>query len=427
MKVLVLNSGSSSVKYQFIDLKDRQVLAKGLIDRVGMSDSVVTHERYDGDKVKISAEVLDHQTAIEYVLAVLLSKNHGVIQDKSEIDAVGHRVVHGGESFSESVLIDDKVMDEVRENIELAPLHNPHNLRGIQAVLKHLPGTPQVAVFDTAFHQKMPAYAFLYGIPYLLYRRYKIRRYGFHGTSHFYVSNRAAEILGKPIEKLKIITTHLGNGCSMAAVDKGVSVDTSMGFTPLEGLLMGTRSGDLDPQIILHIVGREGLSLAEANTLLNKHSGLLGISGLTSDMREIVSEMKVGNKQAELAFQVFTYRIRKYIGAYAAVMGGVDAIVFTGGIGENSPDVRAESCKGLEFLGVNIDSERNNSAEKEKLISADSSKIKVFALPTNEELVIALDTARIVESARQTTSRPARPGDGISSGKVEHEKVNPDR
>ncbi len=427
MKVLVLNSGSSSVKYQFIDLKDRSVLAKGLIDRVGMSDSVVTHERYDGDKVKISAEVLDHQTAIEYVLAVLLSKNHGVIQDKAEIDAVGHRVVHGGESFSESVLVDEKVMDEVRENIELAPLHNPHNLRGIQAVLKHLPGTPQVAVFDTAFHQKMPPRAFLYGIPYLLYRRYKIRRYGFHGTSHYYVSHRAAELLGKPIEKLKLITIHLGNGCSMAAVDGGVSVDTSMGFTPLEGLLMGTRSGDLDPQIILHIVGREGLSLAEANTLLNKHSGLLGISGLTSDMREIITELKAGNRQAELAFEVFTYRIKKYIGSYAAVMGGVDAIVFTGGIGENSPDVRAASCKGLEFLGVNIDSERNNSADREKVISADSSRVKVFALPTNEEMVIALDTMRIVEAAWRSSTRPGRPGDGVSSGKVEHEKINSNR
>lgn len=396
MKILVLNSGSSSVKYQFISTSDRSVLAKGIIDRIGMSDSVVTHERYDGDKVKISAEVLDHQTAIEYVLAVLLSQNHGVIKDKSEIDAVGHRVVHGGESFSESVLINEKVMDDIRENIELAPLHNPHNLRGIQAVLKHLPGTPQVAVFDTAFHQGMPPYAFLYGIPYLLYRRYKIRRYGFHGTSHYYVSQRAAEILGKPIEKLKIITAHLGNGCSIAAVDKGVSVDTSMGFTPLEGLLMGTRSGDLDPSIILHIVGREGLSLAEANTLLNKHSGLLGISGLTSDMREINSERKNGNKQAELAFQVFTYRIKKYIGSYIAAMGGLDAIVFTGGIGENSPEVRAASCTGLEFMGIQIDEAKNNSQEKEKIISSDSSKIKVMALPTNEELVIALDTMRIV-------------------------------
>ncbi len=411
MKILVLNSGSSSVKYQFVDAKDSVILAKGIVDRVGMNDSVVTHERYDGDKVKISAEVLDHQTAIEYVLAVLLSKNHGVIQDKSQIEAVGHRVVHGGESFSESVLIDEKVMDEIREDIELAPLHNPHNLRGIQAVLKHLPGTPQVAVFDTAFHQKMPPRAFLYGIPYLLYRRYKIRRYGFHGASHYYVSQRAAELLGKPIEKLKIITAHLGNGCSMAAVDGGVSIDTSMGFTPLEGLLMGTRSGDLDPSIILHIVGREGLSLAEANTLLNKHSGLLGISGLTSDMREIISEKKSGNKQADLAFQIFTYRIKKYIGSYAAAMGGLDALVFTGGIGENSPDVRAESCKGLDFLGIKIDDDKNNLTVSEKVISAEASKVKVLALPTNEELVIALDTMRIVESAKR-------------SSEVEHEKAN---
>ncbi len=411
MKILVLNSGSSSVKYQFVDAKDSVILAKGIVDRVGMNDSVVTHERYDGDKVKISAEVLDHQTAIEYVLAVLLSKNHGVIQDKSQIEAVGHRVVHGGESFSESVLIDEKVMDEIREDIELAPLHNPHNLRGIQAVLKHLPGTPQVAVFDTAFHQKMPPRAFLYGIPYLLYRRYKIRRYGFHGASHYYVSQRAAELLGKPIEKLKIITAHLGNGCSMTAVDGGVSIDTSMGFTPLEGLLMGTRSGDLDPSIILHIVGREGLSLAEANTLLNKHSGLLGISGLTSDMREIISEKKSGNKQADLAFQIFTYRIKKYIGSYAAAMGGLDALVFTGGIGENSPDVRAESCKGLDFLGIKIDDDKNNLTVSEKVISAEASKVKVLALPTNEELVIALDTMRIVESAKR-------------SSEVEHEKAN---
>jgi len=410
MKILVLNSGSSSVKYQFINAEDRSVLAKGLIDRVGMSDSVVTHERFDGDKVKISAEVLDHQTAIEYVLAVLLSKNHGVIQDKSEIDAVGHRVVHGGESFSQSVLVDEKVMDEIRENIELAPLHNPHNLRGIQAVAKHMPGTPQVAVFDTAFHQGMPPRAFLYGIPYLLYRRYKIRRYGFHGASHYYVSQRAAELLGKPLDKLKIITTHLGNGCSMAAVDRGVSIDTSMGFTPLEGLLMGTRSGDLDPQIILHIVGREGLSLAEANTLLNKHSGLLGISGLTSDMREIITERENGNKQADLAFQVFVYHIKKYIGSYMAAMGGLDAIVFTGGIGENSPDVRAESCRGLDFLGIKIDDEKNKSSDKEKVISTDSSKVKVFALPTNEELVIALDTMRLVNSANR-------------SREVEHEKT----
>jgi len=397
MKVLVLNCGSSSIKYQVIDPEQQFTLAKGLLDRIGTSEAVLTHKRHDGDEVKISGEILDHMIAIEYVLAVLLSKNHGVIKDKSEIDAVGHRVVHGGEAFASSVLITDEVLKEIRENIELAPLHNPHNLRGINACQRHLPDTPQVAVFDTAFHQKMPPHAYLYGIPYELYRRYKIRRYGFHGTSHYYVSRRARDLMGKPKEELKIITCHLGNGCSMAAVDGGVSVDTTMGFTPLEGLLMGTRSGDIDPSIILYIMGKEGLTLAEANTLLNKHSGMLGISGVSSDMREIISEMKNGDKKAQNAFNVFCYRIKKYIGAYAAAMGGLDAVVFTGGIGENSPDVRKKCCEGLEFIGIKIDDEKNNSSEKEKVITTDDSRVKVFAIPTNEELVIAIDTMRIVK------------------------------
>lgn len=396
MKVLVLNSGSSSVKYQFIETSTREVLAKGQVERIGMDDAVLTHIRADGDTVKISAEILDHNIAIEYVIAVLLSKNHGVIKDKSEIDAVGHRVVHGGEVFSDSVLITDEVIEKIRENIELAPLHNPHNLRGIMACKRLLPDTPQVAVFDTAFHQKMPEYAFIYGLPYELYKKYKIRRYGFHGTSHRYVSHRASEILGVPIEKLKIITAHLGNGCSMSAVKFGVSIDTTMGFTPLEGLLMGTRSGDIDPAIVLYVMSKEGLSMSEANALLNKHSGLLGISGVSSDMREIIQEMKNGNPRAKLAFDVFCYRIKKYIGAYASAMGGVDAIVFTAGIGENSPDVRKKVCEGLEFLGIKIDDEKNNSPEKEKIITTDDSKVKVLVIPTNEELVIALDTAEIV-------------------------------
>jgi len=396
MKVLVLNSGSSSVKYQFIETSTREVLAKGQVERIGMDDAVLTHIRADGDTVKISAEILDHNIAIEYVIAVLLSKNHGVIKDKSEIDAVGHRVVHGGEVFSDSVLITDEVIEKIRENIELAPLHNPHNLRGIMACKRLLPDTPQVAVFDTAFHQKMPEYAFIYGLPYELYKKYKIRRYGFHGTSHRYVSHRASEILGVPIEKLKIITAHLGNGCSMSAVKFGVSIDTTMGFTPLEGLLMGTRSGDIDPAIVLYVMSKEGLSMSEANALLNKHSGLLGISGVSSDMREIIQEMKNGNPRAKLAFDVFCYRIKKYIGAYASAMGGVDAIVFTAGIGENSPDVRKKVCEGLEFLGIKIDDEKNNSPEKEKIITTEDSKVKVLVIPTNEELVIALDTAEIV-------------------------------
>lgn len=400
MKVLVLNSGSSSIKYQFIETSTRDVLAKGQVERIGMDDAVLTHVRADGDTIKISAEILDHNIAIEYVIAILLSKNHGVIKDKSEIEAVGHRVVHGGETFSGSVLITDEVIEKIRENIELAPLHNPHNLRGILACKRLLPDTPQVAVFDTAFHQKMPEYAFIYGLPYELYKKYKIRRYGFHGTSHRYVSKRASEILGIPIEQLKIITAHLGNGCSMSAVKFGVSIDTTMGFTPLEGLLMGTRSGDLDPAVILYIMSKEGLTMSEINALLNKHSGLLGISGISSDMREIISEMKNGNQKAKLAFEVFCYRIKKYIGAYAAAMGGVDAIVFTAGIGENSPDVRKKVCEGLEFLGIKIDEEKNNSPDKEKIITTDDSKVKVLVIPTNEELVIALDTAEIVTKSK---------------------------
>ncbi len=396
MKVLVLNSGSSSVKYQFIETSTRNVMAKGQVERIGMDDAVLTHIRADGDTVKISAEILDHNIAIEYVIAVLMSKNHGVIKDKSEIEAVGHRVVHGGETFSGSVLITDEVIEKIRENIELAPLHNPHNLRGILACKRLLPDTPQVAVFDTAFHQKMPEYAFIYGLPYELYKKYKIRRYGFHGTSHRYVSKRASEILGVPIEKLRIITAHLGNGCSMSAVKFGVSIDTTMGFTPLEGLLMGTRSGDIDPAVILYIMSKEGLTMAEVNALLNKHSGLIGISGVSSDMREIIKEMKNGNYRAKLAFEIFCYRIKKYIGAYACAIGGVDAIVFTAGIGENSPDVRKKACEGLEFLGIKIDDEKNNSPEKEKIITTDDSTVKVFVIPTNEELVIALDTAEIV-------------------------------
>ncbi|MEN3038220.1 MAG: acetate kinase [Candidatus Kryptonium sp.] len=400
MKVLVLNSGSSSIKYQFIETSNHEVLAKGQVERIGMDDAVLTHIRADGDTVKISAEILDHNIAIEYVIAVLLSKNHGVIKDKSEIEAIGHRVVHGGETFSDSVLITDEVIEKIKENIELAPLHNPHNLRGILACKRLLPDTPQVAVFDTAFHQKMPEHAFIYGLPYELYKKYKIRRYGFHGTSHRYVSKRASEIIGIPLENLKIITAHLGNGCSMAAIKYGVSIDTTMGFTPLEGLLMGTRSGDLDPAVVLYIISKEGLTMSEINALLNKHSGLLGISGVSSDMREIISEMKNGNPRAKLAFDVFCYRVKKYIGAYSAAMGGVDVIVFTAGIGENSPDVRKSVCEGLEFLGIKIDNERNNSSEKEKIISTDDSKVKVIVIPTNEELVIALDTAEIVSENR---------------------------
>lgn len=405
MRVLVLNCGSSSIKYQFINTEDSTTLAKGVVDRIGMSGAVLSHTRYDGDTIKIAGEILDHQMGVEYVLGVMLSKNHGVIDDKDDIDAIGHRVVHGGETFSGSVLITNEVINVLQDNIELAPLHNPPNLKGIQAVSRLLPNKPQVGVFDTSFHMKMPPKAFLYGIPYELYKKHKIRRYGFHGTSHRFVSQRAAEILGKKLEQLKIITAHLGNGCSMAAVDKGHSVDTTMGFTPLEGLLMGTRSGDLDPSLILYIMGKEGLSPYEAGTLLNKHSGLIGISGESSDMREILSSMKEDHKRSRYAFEIFCYRIKKYLGSYAAAMGGLDAFVFTGGIGENSADVRKEVCSNLEFLGIQIDDSRNQN--NEEVISMNGSKVSVLRIPTNEELVIALDTSEIVKPLNENSNLAA--------------------
>ncbi len=403
MKILVLNCGSSSVKYQFIDIDTTYVLAKGMVSRIGMSGAVLVHKPHDRPEVTIAGEILDHIMAVEHVIAMLLSPNHGVIKDKSEIGAVGHRVVHGGEAFPDSVLIDPDVMQVLRDCIELAPLHNPHNIRGINACIKLLPGVPQVAVFDTAFHLKMPPYAYIYGIPYVLYKRYGIRRYGFHGTSHYYVSRRAARMMGQPIQGLNIITCHLGNGASMSAVKGGISVDTSMGFTPLEGLLMGTRSGDLDPAIILHVMAREELSLNEANTLLNKHSGLQGISGISGDMRDIIKESEKGNANAQLALDIYCYRIRKYIGSYAAVLGGLDALVFTAGIGENSALVRKKCCENLEFLGIQIDDEKNEQAKGSQSdeIQTDDSKVKVFRIPTNEELVIALDTKRVVEEGME--------------------------
>lgn len=397
MKVLVLNCGSSSIKYQMIETETQDVLAKGMVERIGMSSAVLTHTPKGKEKIRIVGEILDHTIAIEYVIAVLLSPNHGVIKDKSEIDAVGHRVVHGGETFSGSVLITGKVMNALKDNIELAPLHNPPNIKGIEACLAHLPDTPQCGVFDTAFHSGMPPKAYLYGLPYELYKRYKIRRYGFHGTSHRFVSERAAKLMNRKIEDLKIITCHLGNGGSIAAVKNGVSVDTSMGFTPLEGLLMGTRSGDMDPALVTYIMGKEELSISEMNTLLNKHSGLIGVSGESSDMREIEEAMLEGNKRAKIAFEIFAYRIKKYIGAYAAAMGGLDVLVFTGGIGENSKLVRQEVCANMEFLGIELNPKLNENATGEAELSSVSSRVKILRIPTNEELVIALDTADIVK------------------------------
>ncbi len=400
MKVLIVNCGSSSIKYQFIQTDTKKMLAKGSVERIGMKGAILNHQRYDGDKVKVAGEIVDHQAGVEYILAILLSPNHGVIQDRSEIEAVGHRVVHGGEKFTGSVLINDEVMEGLQECIELAPLHNPHNIKGIKACQRLLPNLPQVGVFDTAFHHAIPDYAYLYGLPYVLYKRYGIRRYGFHGTSHLYVSRRAADLMQKPIEQLKIITCHLGNGCSMAAVFGGVSVDTTMGFTPVEGLLMGTRCGDLDPTSILYIMGREELSLGEANALLNKHSGIIGISGVSSDMREIIQEMETGNRRAKMAFDVFCYRVKKYLGAYTFAMGGLDAVVFTGGIGENAATVRQASLSGLDALGIKVDSEANHrKSSEERAIHAPDSKVSVWVIPTNEELVIAMDTERVVKEA----------------------------
>ncbi len=372
-------------------------MASGDVTRIGMSAAVLAHKPFDRPEVKISGEILDHIQAIEFVVSMLLSPNHGVIKDKSEIQAIGHRVVHGGETFSDSAYIDDQIIAKIRECIELAPLHNPHNLRGINACIKILPSVPQVAVFDTALYSKMPKHAYIYPLPYILYKRYQIRRYGFHGMSHFYVARRASQILNQPKENLKIITVHLGNGCSMSAHKGGVAVDTSMGFTPLEGLMMGTRCGDIDPAIILNVMGREELSLHEANTLLNKHSGLQGVSGVSSDMRDILSGADSGNELAKLALDIYCYRIRKYIGAYSAAMGGLDCLVFTAGVGENSPRVRQLSCQDLQYLGIELDSAKNDDAvKKEANISADGSRVAVLAIPTNEELIIAEDTYKIV-------------------------------
>ena len=408
MKILILNCGSSSIKYQFIETATRIVLAKGSVERIGMKGAILNHQRHDGDKVKVTGEIIDHQAGVEYILAILLSENHGVIKDRSEIEAVGHRVVHGGERFSGSVVINAEVMESLQECIELAPLHNPPNIKGIKACERLLPDVPMVGVFDTAFHHTLPEHAFLYGLPYVIYKRYGIRRYGFHGSSHLYVSQRAAVLMEKPVESLKVITCHLGNGCSMAAVKGGKSIDTTMGFTPAEGLLMGTRTGDLDPTAILHIMGHEELSLGEANALINKHSGMYGISGVSSDMREIEEEMDAGNQRARIAFDIFCYRVKKYIGAYSASMGGLDAVVFTGGIGENSPRVRSASLEGLGFLGIELDSGLNARPSKsERAVQSQNSKVAIIVIPTNEELVIALDTERVVNETAKKKAKQA--------------------
>ena len=398
MKIIVLNCGSSSIKYQLFDMASSAVLAKGVAEKIGLFGSFIRHERNDGIKVTLEGEILDHQSGLEYILGILSSKKYGCLKDFREIDAVGHRVVHGGEAFTESVLITTKVVEKIKECIDLAPLHNPPNLKGIFAMQALLPDVPQVVTFDTAFHQSMPDYAYMYAIPYSLYQKFGLRRYGFHGSSHRYVSGRAADILNKDLKALKIITCHLGNGASVAAIKYGQSVDTSMGFTPVEGLIMGTRTGDLDVGILLYLMQKEGVDIANANTLVNKFSGMLGITGVSFDMREIEKAAMEGNERAKLGLEMYHYRIRKYIGSYAAAMGGVDIIVFTGGIGENAPKTREEVCKNFEFIGLDFDHESNAGKRgQEVIISKPGSKITVMVIPTNEELMIASDTERIIK------------------------------
>lgn len=396
MKILVINCGSSSLKYQLIDMKNEEVMAKGLVERIGIEGSILTHRPEGMDKVVIEQPMKDHKDAIKLVLDALVDKKHGVISDMSEISAVGHRVVHGGEKYSESVLIDDEVLKAIDECTKLAPLHNPPNIIGINACKALMPNTPMVAVFDTAFHQTIPDYAYMYALPYELYKKHGIRKYGFHGTSHRYVSKIALNLLGK--KDSKIITCHLGNGASVAAIKDGKSVDTSMGFTPLDGLVMGTRCGSLDPAVVTFLIKDAGYTADEVDKIMNKKSGVYGISGVSSDFRDIEKAADEGNKNAKLALEMFAYRVKSTIGSYAAAMGGVDAIVFTAGLGENSAEMRERICNGLEFLGVEIDKKKNAVRGKVAEISKDNSKTKVYVIPTNEELMIARDTKAIVEN-----------------------------
>ncbi|MEW6336136.1 MAG: acetate kinase [Acidobacteriota bacterium] len=405
MKILVLNCGSSSVKFQVIETSlemiqanTDQQLARGGVERIGMSDSRLTLDVPERKTYQEISEILEHRTAVERILKVLTNSEHGVLGRVEDLEAVGHRVVHGGEKFASSVLVTPDVEEMIEECVALAPLHNPHNLRGLRAAKALLPKVPHVAVFDTAFHQSMPPKAYIYGLPYGLYTRHGIRRYGFHGTSHRYVAIHTARLLKRSLEDTRIVTCHLGNGCSMAAVKHGHSVDTTMGFTPLEGLLMGTRTGDMDPAVVPWVMAMEEMTLAQLNAMLNKHSGLFGVSGVSSDMRELLKACETGNQRARLALDMFCYRIAKYIGAYAAAMGGIDAVTFTGGIGENAPLVRELATAGLEFLGIELDAERNRSCPRgeEAIVSRPTSRAAVAVVPTNEERVIARDTVRVL-------------------------------
>ncbi len=403
MIVLVLNCGSSSIKYQVIDMSnDSKLLAKGIVERVGLADGILTHKPEGKEKYEVFEPIPDHNVGINLILDTLVDKEHGVISNINDIVAVGHRVAHGGEFFTESSLINERVKSEIEKCIELAPLHNPANLKGILSMEKLLPGVPQVAVFDTSFHQTMPNFSYLYAIPYEYYEKYKIRRYGFHGTSHKFVAQKACRILGMDFNNCKIITCHLGNGASIAAIKNGKSVDTSMGFTPVEGLIMGTRSGDVDPGVLLFLAEKENLSIKQVNDVINKKSGVQGISGLSSDMRDLENASAAGNERAQLAIDMYYYRVKKYVGAYAAVMDGVDLIIFTGGIGENDDNIRAHVSEAIDFMGVDFDADANKGVRgKDKLLTKPNSRVKVMSITTNEELVIATDTASIVSKLKK--------------------------
>ena len=397
MKILVLNCGSSSIKFQLFNMDTKDVLSRGVVEKIGLKGSFMKLEKQSGEKCRFEGEIMDHQIGIEYILGVLTSKKHGCIGNLDEIEAVGHRVVLGGEKFKDSVFINETVYNEIEKYCELAPLHNPANLKGIAAMRTLIPGIRQVAVFDTSFHQTMPDYAYMYGIPYSLYTKYGIRRYGFHGTSHRYVAKKACEFLGVDINKKKIISCHLGNGASVTAIKNGKSVDTSMGFTPVEGLIMGTRTGDLDLGILTYILDKEEIGLGSVNTIINKQSGMLGVTGISSDMREIELEAEKGNKRAILGLKMYDYRVKKYIGAYAAVLGGLDILIFTGGIGENADTTRRGVASGLGYLGIELDDSINTGLrETTRVISTKESKGTIIVVTTNEELVIAEDTQRII-------------------------------
>ena len=397
MKILVINCGSSSLKYQLIDMENENSLSTGLVERIGIEGSKLTQKVEGREKYVLTVPMKNHKDAIAHVIDTLLDEVQGVIKSSDEIGAVGHRVVHGGEKYSTSVIIDDEVMKDLEEFSVLAPLHNPPNIIGINACKELMPDTTMVAVFDTAFHQTMPEKAFLYGLPYELYKENHIRKYGFHGTSHKYVSQRAAEMLDKDLKDLKLITCHLGNGASVSAVRGGVSVDTSMGFTPLEGLLMGTRCGDIDPAIIPYLMDVKGYSYDEVNNIMNKKSGVLGLSGVSSDFRDIEDAAAEGNERAKLALDVFHYRVKKYIGYFMAAMNGVDAVIFTAGLGENAVETREEIISDMEWFGIELDREKNKVRGKERIVSTDDSKVKIIVIPTNEELMIARDTLSLVK------------------------------